>query len=329
MANAPTPPEVAEALGQDLTPRVAFDVGGLAIVGANQAASELFRMPPDSWRGLQGPDLLVPEERPNGEAALRLVASRAIEGYRAVRRFRRADGTEFKGTVWARSDPESGRFVLATIEPEDAGVPWDATEGGSVTIAGVLTDHDWIVELVSSDIDKILGLRPVEFRGSSLLGMLQPAEVPTFILAVSRVAADGGGATLRTHLRGAGGRYVETIGMVVTMCQHSPPRLGLALAPPSTRALGAPSTFGREITVRGGEVLGGMDQFRRQPSCQNFSTRQWEILTRLVRGERTEDIAKALYLSPSTVRNHLTAIYKKVGVHSQVELVTKLLRGEQ
>jgi DNA-binding CsgD family transcriptional regulator len=328
MANAPTPPEVAEALSQDLTPRVAFDVGDLAIVGANQAASELFRMPPDSWLGLPGPDLVVPEERSNGEAALRLVASRAIEGYRAARRFRRADGTEFGGTVWARSDPES-RFVLATIEPEDAGVPWDATEGGSVTIAGVLTDHDWIVELVSSDIDKILGLRPEEFRGSSLLGMLQPAEVPTFMLSVSRVAADGGGATLRTHMRGAGGRYVDTLSMVVTMCQHSPPRLGLALAPPAARGLDAPSAFGHEITVRGGEVLGGMDQFRLHPSCKAFSTRQWEILTRLVRGERTEDIARALYLSPSTVRNHLTAIYKKVGVHSQVELVTKLLRGEQ
>jgi len=62
---------------------------------------------------------------------------------------------------------------------------------------------------------------------------------------------------------------------------------------------------------------------------QSFLHAAMEILTRLVRGERTEDIAKALYLSPSTVRNHLTAIYKKVGVHSQVELVTKLLRGEQ
>jgi DNA-binding CsgD family transcriptional regulator len=308
---------------------VAFDAGDLAIVGANQAASELFRMPPESWQGLPGPDLVVPEERPNGEAALRLVASRAIEGYRAARRFRRADGTEFRGTVWARSDAGSGRFVLATIEPEHAGVPWAVTEGGNVTIAGVLTDHDWIVELVSSDIDKILGLPPEEFRGSSLLGMLQPAEVPTFMLSVSRVAADGGGATLRTHLRGAGSRYVDTLTMVVTMCQHSPPRLGLALAPASAGGLDAPSAFGHEITVRGGEVLGGMDQFRLHPSCRAFSTRQWEILTRLVRGERTEDIAKALYLSPSTVRNHLTAIYKKVGVHSQVELVTKLLRGEQ
>ena len=53
--------------------------------------------------------------------------------------------------------------------------------------------------------------------------------------------------------------------------------------------------------------------------------RQWEILTRLVRGQRVQEIADALYLSPSTVRNHLTAIYRKFGVHSQAELLAALL----
>ena len=46
---------------------------------------------------------------------------------------------------------------------------------------------------------------------------------------------------------------------------------------------------------------------------------------RLVHGERVSDIAAALFLSPSTVRNHLTAIYKKFGVHSQAGLLAKLL----
>ena len=33
-----------------------------------------------------------------------------------------------------------------------------------------------------------------------------------------------------------------------------------------------------------------------------------------------------MYLSPSTVRNHLTAIYRKFGVHSQAALLAKLFR---
>jgi DNA-binding NarL/FixJ family response regulator len=115
--------------------------------------------------------------------------------------------------------------------------------------------------------------------------------------------------------------------MVVAMCQHSPPRLGLAIAAISEFGLELTSELHRQLAVLGGDVLDGMDQLRSHMPSGNFSTRQWEILTRLVRGERVEEIAAALYLSPSTVRNHLAAIYKKFGVHSQAQLLAKILRA--
>jgi DNA-binding CsgD family transcriptional regulator len=31
-----------------------------------------------------------------------------------------------------------------------------------------------------------------------------------------------------------------------------------------------------------------------------------------------------MYLSPSTVRNHLSTIFRKLGVHSQAELIDRL-----
>ena len=55
-----------------------------------------------------------------------------------------------------------------------------------------------------------------------------------------------------------------------------------------------------------------------------LSPRQWEVLQRLLRGERVPGIARALFLSPSTVRNHLTSIFAKVGVHSQEELIQRI-----
>jgi DNA-binding NarL/FixJ family response regulator len=58
-----------------------------------------------------------------------------------------------------------------------------------------------------------------------------------------------------------------------------------------------------------------------------LSARQWEILHRLAQGQTAGAMASAMYLSPSTVRNHLAAIYRKVGVHSQVELLA-LVRDE-
>ncbi len=55
-----------------------------------------------------------------------------------------------------------------------------------------------------------------------------------------------------------------------------------------------------------------------------LSDRQWEVVSRLNRGERVVTIATAMYLSQSTIRNHLSAIFEKVGVHSQRELLDAL-----
>ena len=49
------------------------------------------------------------------------------------------------------------------------------------------------------------------------------------------------------------------------------------------------------------------------------------ILRRLLRGERVPTIARDLFLSQSTVRNHLSAIYRRLGVHSQAGLLARLL----
>jgi len=57
------------------------------------------------------------------------------------------------------------------------------------------------------------------------------------------------------------------------------------------------------------------------PVTSELSPRQWAILSRLVRGEPVATIAAEMYLSRSTIRNHLSAIFQKVGVHSQQELL--------
>jgi DNA-binding CsgD family transcriptional regulator len=62
------------------------------------------------------------------------------------------------------------------------------------------------------------------------------------------------------------------------------------------------------------------------PGVAELSPRQWEVLTRLLNGERVPRIAEELFLSQSTVRNHLADVFKKLGVHSQEELLD-LFRG--
>jgi two-component system response regulator DesR len=58
---------------------------------------------------------------------------------------------------------------------------------------------------------------------------------------------------------------------------------------------------------------------RAEGTEQPLTEREVEILRLAQRGLPTKQIAQALYLSPGTVRNHLSSIYRKLGVHSRHE----------
>jgi DNA-binding CsgD family transcriptional regulator len=55
---------------------------------------------------------------------------------------------------------------------------------------------------------------------------------------------------------------------------------------------------------------------------EDLSARQREVLHLLLRGDRPSAVAAALHLSTHTVRNYEKAIFRKLGVHSQSELIS-------
>jgi DNA-binding NarL/FixJ family response regulator len=63
------------------------------------------------------------------------------------------------------------------------------------------------------------------------------------------------------------------------------------------------------------------------PKLGELTSREWAVLTRLLDGQRVSAIAADMFLSQSTVRNHLSSIYAKLGVHSQVDLIRLIRRG--
>jgi DNA-binding CsgD family transcriptional regulator len=57
------------------------------------------------------------------------------------------------------------------------------------------------------------------------------------------------------------------------------------------------------------------------PGVEKLTTRELDITARLLSGDRVPGIARAIYLSPSTVRNHLSNVFRKLRVSSQQELI--------
>jgi DNA-binding NarL/FixJ family response regulator len=52
-----------------------------------------------------------------------------------------------------------------------------------------------------------------------------------------------------------------------------------------------------------------------------LTAREVDIIARLMDGYRVPAIARELYLSQSTIRNHLSSAFQKLGVHSQQQLI--------
>lgn len=63
------------------------------------------------------------------------------------------------------------------------------------------------------------------------------------------------------------------------------------------------------------------------PDLALLSAREREIVEHLLDHKRAPAIAKALFISPHTVRNHLKSVFAKLGVGSQQELLDRLRRG--
>jgi DNA-binding NarL/FixJ family response regulator len=66
-------------------------------------------------------------------------------------------------------------------------------------------------------------------------------------------------------------------------------------------------------------LLGYFFSQNEKPKIGDLSARQREILEMVVEGLSNAEIAGRLYLSESTIKQHLGAVYKELGVHNRTE----------
>lgn len=66
---------------------------------------------------------------------------------------------------------------------------------------------------------------------------------------------------------------------------------------------------------------------RTSPAAGRLSSREWEVMELLAQGLTTEEVSKRLFVSPTTVRVHVSAVLKKLHVRDR-ESAFRILRGE-
>ena len=64
-----------------------------------------------------------------------------------------------------------------------------------------------------------------------------------------------------------------------------------------------------------------------QSYAERLSVREREIVKAMASGKRVKDIAEQFAISTHTVRNHLKAVYRKLNVRSQLELLSLITRN--
>ncbi len=66
---------------------------------------------------------------------------------------------------------------------------------------------------------------------------------------------------------------------------------------------------------------------RKSPAATRLSSREWEVMQLLGQGLSTDEVASRLFLSPTTVRVHVSAVLKKLRVRDR-QSALRVLKGE-
>jgi DNA-binding CsgD family transcriptional regulator len=307
---------------------------------ANLPASDLVGLPLDDLVGRHVSDFVLPRDATT--KIVDAVTSGALDSLRAKRHVAGPGRDGLMAWMWSRAvELEGRRGAVTLVVPayelrrlgRDTSAPWRDL----VPIALGVADDEWRVSAVSEDLRDAVGLAPADCVGSSLLELVHPDDRH----GLQRASwGNPGKAMSRRGVRlfrpGGGGLKVCVLaarcddplpGGIIFALVGEPPPAGssgnrVAELELRLRRIGA--------EVRAAELMDDLGRHvepSEHPQLAQLTARQWEILSMLLAGERVPTIARRLFMSPSTVRYHLAATFRKFGVHTQSGLLEVLRRS--
>jgi PAS domain S-box-containing protein len=256
-----------------------------------------------------------------------------FDGYQVSRKVRRLDGRLIDAGLWVRGVERHLPRKYALLALDVRRPPVSASPDQHAV--GAL-DAEHRVAQVSAEAHDVMGATADAVVGQSMPQLVHPDDVDTLMRTLSAAVDHRDGAANEIRVRGSDGEFHP---VHVTACPiDGTDRVGFCAMRAGGDMTGARvaelerhlTRIAREVEAAG-LIRAGLQipDLERVPGLADLTAKQWEVVTRLLRGERVASIARAMYLSPSTVRNYLSAIYRKVGVHSQAELLERLLADRE
>jgi DNA-binding CsgD family transcriptional regulator len=305
------------------------------VIAANEAFLERVAKSSKEVVGHPGSDLFTGTDRENSLRAVQALQHGAVDFYTAERELSSSSTPQRMVSLWVRAiDFGEGHSGLVFINDriDSPGNPLVQHLGFSpLEMAVGLVNAQGIVSSISCDITTILKIPADEIVGKPLARTVEQESLCKLIDLGRRERYS---VSMRVWLRGGDNRVKEFCCIVTSLVDS--PELSFILVPVYEPA--APSDSDRVAQLEqhlwriAGEVqasgilrnVRGMPDAKNYPILNSLSTRQWDVLSRLLRGQRVPAIAKALFVSQSTVRNTLSSIFRRFGVHSQAQLLELL-----
>lgn len=273
--------------------------------------------------------------------SLELLAEGKLDGYTRRAGYRQPGGgyvsLTIRVTAFADDCPRT-RALAMIIDGEPEAPSVDLSEPLEDPAGFVLgtVDEQWRIDRITNEVGNLLGHDAASLLGRSAFTTVHPEDISQLLLLASQATARHGGASGRVRLRNGEGGWMQCRITVLPLAGSAPGGFAFALSSVTAGPL-VPTTrtreledhlrrIGREVTASGVAALASeMPTALEVPELSLLTAREYEIVVRLAGGERPPAIARRLFLSESTVRNHLTSVYRKFGVMSQGELLARLL----